>query len=112
MSRLQILATADGGYRWRLLGDNYRALAASATDFVDRSACLRHVRLAARVATEYAPQPQRHAGGYWGWVLADQDGTPVARSVADYTRRAECDKAIDRFLMAFRSASVAVDDAR
>ncbi|MEV6925590.1 hypothetical protein AB0M46_13970 [Dactylosporangium sp. NPDC051485] len=96
MARLEILATADGNYRWCLRAGNYRMLAASAAEFADRPSCLRHVELATALAGTHPPFAQRHAGGRWGWVLADGDGLVVARSVAEYTRRAECVEAMAR----------------
>ncbi|WP_432971140.1 hypothetical protein [Dactylosporangium sp. CA-233914] len=106
MTRVEILATADGSYRWCLRAGNHRLLAASAADFADRPSCLRHVALAAALTGTNPPFAQRHPGGRWGWVLADGDGSVVARSVAEYTRRAECMDAIARFVAALGAAGL------
>ncbi|MCX5400354.1 hypothetical protein [Streptomyces sp. NBC_00102] len=97
-ARCQIDIDAHGGYGWRLVASNGRAMAVAAVSFASPGTCRSaFVALCAEHAQTSGGIQHRKGGGGWIWIMRDKSGIPVAASPRTYERHATCRSAYDRF---------------
>ncbi|WP_328718872.1 hypothetical protein OHT52_04780 [Streptomyces sp. NBC_00247] len=97
-TRCQTDIDAHGGYGWRLVASNGRAMAVAAVSFGSPGQCrAAFVALCAEHADHSGGIQHRKGGGGWIWALRDKTGTVVAVSPRTYERHATCRSAYDRF---------------
>lgn len=97
-TRCQIDIDAQGGYGWRLIASNGRAVAVAGVSFDSPARCRKaFADLCAGHARHSGGIQHRPGGGGWIWVLRDGAGTVVAASPRTYERHATCRSAYERF---------------
>lgn len=88
-SQFQLYQDKAGEWRWRLLAENARSVAASSESYVAKADALngidvvRHMRAAADVYQD--------ARGEWRWRLTHANGRVIATSGEGYVARSDCE---------------------
>lgn len=88
-SRFQLFKDKAGEWRWRLLAENGRSVAASSEGYVARADALngidlvRHMRGTTDVYQDKA--------GEWRWRLTHLNGSIIATSGEGYVARSDCE---------------------
>ena len=96
--RCQIDIDGRGGFGWRLVAPNGRAVAVSLTSHDSHARCrTAFVRLCARHAEMGGGIQHSTEGGGWVWVVWETSGRHLAGAARTYERHATCRAAYDRF---------------
>ena len=91
---------------WRLLGNNHREVARSATVFPDVTSCVASIRRLRRALEHAAAETSiETVDRLWGWVVR-VDSAPVAVASRLYLRQRECEYSCQVFVGTAASAEL------
>ncbi|MET8983744.1 hypothetical protein ABZX85_50125 [Streptomyces sp. NPDC004539] len=87
-----------GGFGWRLVAPNGRAVAVSLTPYETHERCRAAFAELCRRQDQLGGGVQHSAqGGGWVWIVWDAGGRHVAGAARTYERHATCRSSYDRF---------------
>jgi uncharacterized protein YegP (UPF0339 family) len=98
-TRCQIGVDGAGRYSWRLIAQNGRVVAVSATAYGDHATCRAafEALCAGHEGVSGGVQHPAAGGSGWAWLLRDAQGGPAAVSGRAYERHSTCRAAYERF---------------
>lgn len=88
-SHFQIYADARNEWRWRLLAENGKSIAASSEGYMAKADAMNGIDIVRRwdgVSTLY-----QDGGGEWRWRLVHANGKIIATSGEGYVAKADCE---------------------
>lgn len=88
-SRFQLYKDNAGHWRWRLLAENSKSIAASSEGYVAKADALQGIDIVRRMGG--TTEVYQDKAGEWRWRLTHANGNIIATSGEGYVARSDCE---------------------